>query len=90
MQFGEDWPGLFIRGDNALHYAVHLAMLVKNLPDEVYVELTKKHGFFISKGVLMGLVDDLLSVDVKTLDLTRVQHAQLERKIIHIDTNLKR
>lgn len=21
MQFGEDWPGIFIRGDNAAHYA---------------------------------------------------------------------
>jgi hypothetical protein len=21
MQFGDDWPGVFIRGDNAMHFA---------------------------------------------------------------------
>lgn len=26
MQFGEDWPGVFIRGDNAGYYAICLRM----------------------------------------------------------------
>lgn len=24
VQIGEDWPGVFIRGDNAMHYAITL------------------------------------------------------------------
>lgn len=27
VQFGEDWPGVFIRGDNAGHYAMVAGML---------------------------------------------------------------
>lgn len=29
-QFGEDWPGVFIRGDDAFHYASHLDLFMKN------------------------------------------------------------
>ena len=29
MVFGDDWPGVFIRGDNAAHFAWHLASLLK-------------------------------------------------------------
>ncbi|MEN8764135.1 MAG: hypothetical protein ABF290_17120 [Thiogranum sp.] len=25
VQFGDDWPGIFIRGDNAAHYALMLS-----------------------------------------------------------------
>lgn len=28
IQFGTDWPGIFIRGDNALHYAFALDQLI--------------------------------------------------------------
>lgn len=37
MQFGEDWPGVFIRGDHAMHYASHLRMLLDGTikPEEV-------------------------------------------------------
>jgi hypothetical protein len=28
MQFGKDWPGVFIRGDDALSYAKHLSVLI--------------------------------------------------------------
>ena len=31
-QIGDDWPGVFIRGDNAVHYAVHLDEMLKNYP----------------------------------------------------------
>jgi hypothetical protein len=29
MRFGDDWPGIFIRGDNAMHFAMHLDNLIK-------------------------------------------------------------
>ncbi len=28
MQFGDDWPGVFIRGDNAAHYAIAIDTLL--------------------------------------------------------------
>lgn len=28
MQFGEDWPGLFVRGDDSFHYADLLSSLL--------------------------------------------------------------
>lgn len=34
MQFGDDWPGVFIRGDNALHYAMALQMALEH-PEQI-------------------------------------------------------
>lgn len=35
IQFGnDDWPGIFIRGDYALHYAFLLENLLKSLPED--------------------------------------------------------
>jgi hypothetical protein len=33
MQFGGDWPGVFIRGDNALGYALALRRAVERLAE---------------------------------------------------------
>jgi hypothetical protein len=33
IQFGEDWPGTFIRGDNAAYYAMILGEAIKQLED---------------------------------------------------------
>ena len=33
MRFGDDWTGLFIRGDNALGYAVYLRVLLDTNPE---------------------------------------------------------
>lgn len=30
MQFGDDWPGVFVRGDNAMYYATILRQIVDN------------------------------------------------------------
>lgn len=38
MQFGSDWPGLFIRGDNCAYYAMLLEMYLNGQTDE----MTKK------------------------------------------------
>ncbi len=29
IQFGNDWPGVFIRGDNAFHYSITLEEVIK-------------------------------------------------------------
>jgi len=34
MQFGDDWPGVFIRGDNALWNAMMVAAAAELLPAE--------------------------------------------------------
>ena len=33
VQFGGDWPGIFIRGDNAAHLAMSLRRALSNDPD---------------------------------------------------------
>ena len=36
MKFGNDWPGVFIRGDNALHFAMTLRSVVQKMSkDEI-------------------------------------------------------
>ena len=50
LQINDDWPGIFIRGDNAMHYAYSLDMLLKG------------HDMGgLSKRVLEGLVHTLKS-----------------------------
>jgi hypothetical protein len=49
VQFGEDWPGTFIRGDHAGHYAHVLREVVEALPEEDW----------LLKSVLNGLLSDL-------------------------------
>lgn len=57
IQFGDDWPGIFIRGDNAAHYALWLDMFLRRgTCDE------------IGKAVLRGLVSQLRSCDVRVLN----------------------
>ena len=31
LQINDDWPGIFIRGDNALGYAMHLEMAIREI-----------------------------------------------------------
>jgi hypothetical protein len=49
VQFGDDWPGLFIRGDNASHYYVTLRRIIGDDWDQLDIEVIK------------GLMDDLKS-----------------------------
>ena len=55
MQFGNDWPGVFIRGDHALAAAAHLERAIKLLPPE----------YWPSTSVLNGLLSELKSVHMK-------------------------
>jgi hypothetical protein len=44
VQFGDDWPGVFIRGDEALSYIIDLKVALKKLPPDKeveYIRLTK-------------------------------------------------
>ena len=57
VQFGDDWPGIFIRGDDALPYAMYLEQLIHA------VEETNPLGAI----PLRGLVDILRSCDERKL-----------------------
>lgn len=35
VQFGEDWPGTFIRGDNAAWYAMSIKMILDRYGDQM-------------------------------------------------------
>jgi hypothetical protein len=54
IQFGDDWPGLFIRGDNALYYG---AILRLSLGSGVITPLDRH--------ILTGLAEELQSVDIR-------------------------
>jgi hypothetical protein len=41
VQFGDDWPGVFIRGDNAGYYAMHLKTLIEGGHDAATEEFIK-------------------------------------------------
>lgn len=51
MQFGDDWPGVFIRGDNAAYYAMQLQAALDAAEDAVRDP--------IAVAVLRGLVSEL-------------------------------
>lgn len=65
--FGADWPGLFLRGDDAFHYAMHLQHLLDVAAREPEPDLK------LSLMVLRGLLTDLLSVDVRNTATPRQQ-----------------
>lgn len=46
VQCGEDWPGVFIRGDEAAYYAHSLFGLLESLPSEpadIHVQIMTSH-----------------------------------------------
>lgn len=49
IQFGDDWPGLFIRGDNAFYFAMSIQALVEDPNDP------------LAKRVALGLISELKS-----------------------------
>lgn len=50
MRFGDDWPGVFLRGDSASYYAMCLTTLLANvnagelITDSLALELLQLHG----------------------------------------------
>lgn len=52
VQFGDDWPGVFVRGDNAGWYAFQLRNLIENkdydFPLDMLIALRNMHSDMIS------------------------------------------
>lgn len=53
MKFGDDWPGVFIRGDNAAYYAMNLKTVLSNGDFDIDGQMAKI--------VVQGLLSDLES-----------------------------
>jgi len=60
VQFGEDWPGVFFRGDNAAYIASTLAAFVSTKIENGDVS----RGDFMLCGFLLGHADDLAAADL--------------------------
>lgn len=58
LQFGDDWPGVFIRGDNALADANMLEAALKYFP------MTAETDTWIARRVIEGLISTLRSCRV--------------------------
>lgn len=61
LRFGDDWPGVFIRGDNAAHYAHALDVVLAYL-DKQPVGDGELSPIMVE--VVRGLQSDLLSCDI--------------------------
>ena len=55
MQFGDDWPGVFIRGDNAVYYRMVVSAAMAALPPDRSAQFA----------ALKALADTLGSCDVR-------------------------
>ena len=66
VQFGDDWPGLFIRGDEAVDVSLQIKAVIDFLTDHVSDEDKVKKGGFalaIAVGRLRG-VKEIIDNDV--------------------------
>lgn len=72
MRFGDDWPGVFLRGDNAFAYSMALSTLLDAI--EGTAKRATDAGNPVSEGLaslvtlssfLRGLAGDLASCDVR-------------------------
>jgi len=71
MKFGDDWSGIFIRGDNAKHYSIQLKQVLSDVGSEA--------GMF-AKTTLKGLIELMESAhehnDVKPQQLKSFEECQ--------------
>ena len=63
MQFGDDWPGLFIRGDDAAYYAIHLQIVID------YIGYIDNDELQLAQIVLKGFMNKLQSSKVPVKDV---------------------
>lgn len=54
IQFGDDWPGIFIRGDNCFGYWLNLEILVNKIKKEM--KLDNVHEMYLAQ------LEDLLNL----------------------------
>ncbi len=59
VKFDDDWPGIFIRGDNAFHFHAHLEQVLNTLTDIEYSPFPIE--------VINGLSKLLKSCDVREM-----------------------
>lgn len=64
MQFGDDWPGVFIRGDNALFMAMALTAILE-IPEDLQTGEFRKT---IREQALREVIDLLKSCQLKPND----------------------
>lgn len=50
MKFGNDWTGVFIRGDDSFNYANYLEEILKHIENEIDI-----HAFMVLHGLLKML-----------------------------------
>lgn len=58
LEFEGDWPGVFIRGDNAMMYAMTLRLVLESLP--------KDFGDAFARMYLKGLLELMESSNVRS------------------------
>lgn len=68
VQFGDDWPGVFIRGDNAFFYARGLERLIRETEDPIST-LGFRGLQRILAGAVLGPVGERLRSRTKGSDL---------------------
>jgi hypothetical protein len=61
IQFGDDWPSVHIRGDNAFNYAMHLKEVIEKC--DLHPGIVGEIRFSLM--ILRGLLDDLQGCVVK-------------------------
>lgn len=59
IQFKDDWPGLFVRGDSALHLAISLDQAVKDMDDLVKLAGANKIERFVAREYLVELMETI-------------------------------
>jgi hypothetical protein len=69
MKFGDDWTGVFLRGDDAFGYANALSDILNSTPAEDMRDV-------IARSMLTGLLDVLRASDERTADKDKVQTLQ--------------
>lgn len=55
IQFGDDWPGIFIRGDNAMYFSMELNAFLESIPVDSELNISP----------LLGLARVLASCDAR-------------------------
>lgn len=74
IQFGDDWPGLFLRGKNAFFYGIQVRRALELL---IAVGFEDELGGRILLGALRDLFAELQACDVsKGLPVTRLRPAK--------------
>lgn len=70
MSFGDDWPGVFVRGDNAFAYAMSLDSLIKAIDDG---EEAQAIDVAVVKGLVVLLTCSMVKGGQPPIDLQKMK-----------------